>query len=125
MSFDDTLKERRVRYNNGKSTSATLQFIGELINEHGSSEEITDILKERGDNYGKFVDHSRISQSMNTMIRMGKSWNDMRVDQKEALEMIVHKMARILNGDPNYKDSWVDIEGYARLISDTLKDNDV
>jgi len=37
-------------------------------------------------------------------------------DHKEALEMIQHKIARILNGDPNYADSWQDIAGYAQLI---------
>jgi hypothetical protein len=30
--------------------------------------------------------------------------------------MIVHKIGRILNGDPNYDDSWADIAGYAQLV---------
>jgi hypothetical protein len=34
--------------------------------------------------------------------------------------MICHKIARILNGDPNYADSWVDIAGYAQLVADRL-----
>ena len=42
-------------------------------------------------------------------------------DQLEALDMIVHKIARIVNGDPNYSDSWVDIAGYAKLVSDRLE----
>jgi hypothetical protein len=40
--------------------------------------------------------------------------------QREALEMIAHKIARIINGDPNYADSWVDIAGYAKLVADRL-----
>ena len=35
--------------------------------------------------------------------------------------MIQHKIARILNGDPNWKDTWDDIAGYAKLIGDKLK----
>ena len=37
--------------------------------------------------------------------------------------MIVNKLARIYNGDPNYSDSWRDIAGYATLVADRL-DND-
>jgi hypothetical protein len=44
----------------------------------------------------------------------------MKSSQKESLEMIMHKVARILNGDPNYSDSWHDIAGYAKLIDDVL-----
>jgi hypothetical protein len=44
-------------------------------------------------------------------------------DQSEALEMIAHKIARILNGDPNYVDSWLDIAGYATLVAERLNGN--
>jgi hypothetical protein len=37
------------------------------------------------------------------------------------MEMICHKMARIMNGDPNYSDSWHDIAGYAKLVADRLE----
>jgi len=39
----------------------------------------------------------------------------MSASHREALEMIAHKIGRILNGDPNYADSWHDIAGYAKL----------
>lgn len=35
--------------------------------------------------------------------------------------MICHKMARIINGDPNYRDSWDDVAGYATLVAKRLK----
>jgi hypothetical protein len=35
--------------------------------------------------------------------------------------MVQHKIARILNGDPEYHDSWFDIIGYTKLIADTLQ----
>jgi hypothetical protein len=42
-------------------------------------------------------------------------------DQREALAMIANKLGRILNGDPNYADSWMDIAGYAKLVADRLE----
>ena len=48
------------------------------------------------------------------------NWDNLDFDQKESLEMIVHKIARILNGDPNYDDSWIDIGGYSKLVADRL-----
>ena len=35
--------------------------------------------------------------------------------------MIFAKVGRILNGDPNYADSWIDIAGYAKLVADRLE----
>jgi len=87
--------------------------------EEGSS--IEDTLTERGSRYGKFVDHARTTQDLKDHLQMAPSWGQLEADQKEALEMIVHKIARIVNGDPNYHDSWHDISGYATLVADRLK----
>ena len=38
----------------------------------------------------------------------------------ESLEMVQHKIGRIVNGDPTYLDSWVDIVGYTQLVIDEL-----
>ncbi len=40
---------------------------------------------------------------------------------KESLEMNMHKVARILNGDPTYLDNWHDIIGYTRLVEKRLE----
>ena len=53
-------------------------------------------------------------------MRLTDNWEELSPAQKESLEMIVHKIARILNGDPNYADSWHDISGYATLIDNAL-----
>jgi len=34
--------------------------------------------------------------------------------------MNAHKIGRILNGDPNWSDSWHDIAGYAQLVANRL-----
>jgi hypothetical protein len=48
--------------------------------------------------------------------RKAEGWKRLSVGQREALEMIAHKIARILSGDPNHKDHWEDIAGYAELV---------
>jgi hypothetical protein len=84
---------------------------------------ISEILDERGKRYGTFVGHAEVSQQLKTVINdalMQRS-KDLTYDQYEALGMIAHKIARIINGDPNYADSWVDIAGYAQLVADRLQ----
>jgi hypothetical protein len=49
------------------------------------------------------------------------NWKRLAPYQKEALEMKAHKIGRILNGDPDYSDSWIDIAGYAQLVADRLE----
>ena len=82
---------------------------------------INDILKERGSSYGSFREQSYLSQRLKQTMRLQTDYNSMRPSQREALEMIQHKIARIINGDANYVDSWVDIAGYATLIVNELQ----
>ena len=85
-----------------------------------TSTNLTLTLNERGNRYGAFDSHAQITQELKqTMVATGK-WNKLAPDQKEALEMIAHKIGRILNGDPNYDDSWIDIAGYSKLVADRL-----
>lgn len=81
------------------------------------------ILEARGKVYGAFDDHAEISQGLKLELNQLESWNRLDADQKEALEMICHKMARIMNGDPDYVDNWADIAGYARLVAKRLEKN--
>ena len=79
------------------------------------------ILEERGRRYGLFTDLASMSQTIKDMMKQEEGWARLAPDQKEALEVIAQKIARILNGDPNYADSWVDIAGYAKLVADRLE----
>ncbi|NLX17385.1 MAG: hypothetical protein GXY45_10525 [Ramlibacter sp.] len=84
--------------------------------------DIDNILDERGSRYGKFIDQAKISQSLQATLRhANNSWDKMQPDQREALEMIACKLGRIVNGDPDYIDSWDDIAGYAKLVADRLR----
>lgn len=85
--------------------------------------DITATLTERGARYGTFAGHAEISQRLKGVLMKFEAERgcDLDPDQREALEMICHKIARIINGDPNYADSWVDIAGYAKLVADRLE----
>jgi hypothetical protein len=81
------------------------------------------VLDERGARYGNFIDQARVAQRLknvahNFAMQQGKTFD---MDQAEAIDMIFSKLARILNGDPNYADSWIDIAGYATLVADRLE----
>lgn len=78
------------------------------------------LITKRGSRYGKFKDGAEIMQSLKDTMRDIDGWNNLTASQKEALDMIQHKIGRILNGDPTYDDSWKDIAGYATLIVNEL-----
>ena len=78
------------------------------------------MLGERETRYGDFVSHARVSQSIKSAMQHSRNWKDLRDCQKEALDMVAHKIARILNGDPEYHDNWFDILGYVRLVEKSL-----
>ncbi len=83
--------------------------------------DVNEMLEGRKDRYGLFEGHAKIAQLLKSEMRMTNGWSRLNADQREALEMVQHKVARILNGDPNYDDNWVDIAGYAMLVANRLK----
>jgi len=81
---------------------------------------IEDTLAEREKRYGRYSDQALISQRLKLVIRDNNGWGLLAWDQQEALDMIAHKIARALNGDPTYSDNWHDIAGYATLVENRL-----
>lgn len=77
-------------------------------------------LQERGSRYGDFSDHARIAQAVKRELYSGPRSHEMNDVQRQALEVIADKMARIVCGDPCYQDNWHDIQGYARLAEERL-----
>ena len=87
-------------------------------------EEVFDInktLNERDKTYGDFSLHAKITQDLKCVMQQCPKWSNLNCSQREALEMIQHKIGRILNGDPNHADSWIDIAGYATLVANRLE----
>lgn len=83
------------------------------------------LLDERGARYGKFREHARITQHIKFAMTQSRNWDTLSCDKREALEMIAHKIGRILNGDPEYVDNFIDLAGYATLVVKELEGNGV
>lgn len=100
--------------------------------------EINEVLDQRGKRYGVFKSQAQITQDLKENFRCYaqkptdsdgstslrdyyEGWHRLDPDQREALDMIASKIARILNGDPNYDDNWIDIAGYATLVAKRLQ----
>ena len=95
----------------------------ENLNIKNEGEEFMDVektLAERGDRYGSYVLHAKITQNIKRAMADSPNWSSLTDDKKECLEMVAHKVGRILNGDPEYTDSWHDIIGYVRLVEKEL-----
>lgn len=85
--------------------------------------DISKTLEERKKTHGEFPSHARISMQLKSFItsEMSKGDEEFSYSQREALDMICHKIARILNGNPNHHDHWHDIAGYATLVANQLE----
>lgn len=84
----------------------------------------TDLITERGKTHGDYSDHAQCSQNLKYAMQEFtrgnglEPWQHLSICAKESLEMIAHKIGRILAGDPDYRDHWDDIAGYAKLAAD-------
>lgn len=101
---------------------------------------IDNTLNERGARYGDFTDHAaicdaliRICSGTYDIINSGHpvfvpatQFASLDPVKKQAIRVICDKLARILSpgGDPEYRDNWHDIQGYAKLAEDRCKDGD-
>ena len=78
--------------------------------------EVKEILDQRQETYGEYFDVARTAQQYKDNVRLQPRWNELSYSQKESLDMIANKAARILNGNFKWLDSWYDIIGYVQLI---------
>jgi hypothetical protein len=80
------------------------------------------LLVEREFTHGNFSATALIAQRFKDVARNTPNWGSNLTDiQRESLEAIFTKLARILSGNPHHLDHWRDIEGQAHLVSETLE----
>ena len=77
---------------------------------------IEEVLNERQDTHGDYRLVSKISQILKDVCEAHLQ-SDLTPAKAEALDMILHKIARIVCGNGHFKDHWVDIAGYATLAA--------
>ncbi len=86
---------------------------------------VDQILDSRAKDYGKFIDGAEIMQMLKRLVHgyIEKRGTPLAFDQREAIDMMIHKLGRIINGNPDKVDSWRDVAGYATLVADRLEGN--
>jgi hypothetical protein len=69
----------------------------------------------RDDQHGGMEAVGLVAQSMKGVMRDCRNWHRLDCGHQEALDMIAHKIARILSGaDPHDPQHWEDVAGYAQ-----------
>lgn len=84
---------------------------------------LAETLTARRGKYGVYSEQSRVTENILAAIEDSVNWRNgkLSVSQRYSLRMTAAKLARILNGDPEYPDNWLDISGYAELILKQLR----
>lgn len=108
-----------------RSTDCVPYFPTELSSADQELMGIDAILDARGNKYGDYETRAAIEWTLHQAAMDSPNFPVLSPGQKTSVFMILHKLSRILAGDPNHEDSWADIAGYAQLIvgGDTLRDN--
>lgn len=90
---------------------------------NGTSEtkSIKAIIDARESTHGDYFVNTVIMQKTKDVWRSSPNWDKLSAAQRESLEMIAHKVGRILGGDYNHRDHWADLAGYAKLVADKLR----
>ena len=85
--------------------------------------DINALLAERGKTHGNYATHAFITQDLKRVIAHHVADLDRRLDDdmQETLDMIAHKIGRIIAGNPAEPDHWRDIAGYAQLVANRLE----
>lgn len=104
-----------------------LPFVDSINDQYAEIEQVRQqtieaTLAERQAQYGCFEDVARTTGKIMEALSEVRvnGLNDLPHPHRMALYMIASKMARIVNGDFNYRDNWHDIGGYSKLIEDLL-----
>ena len=86
-------------------------------------DEVDATLDARAVEYGKFIEGAEVMQMLKRVVQNALNNRDKTLahDQAEAMDMIIHKIGRIVNGNPDVVDHWLDIAGYAKLVADRLE----
>lgn len=93
----------------------------QLVKNFTQPNALHETLTQRASTHGDFRANGRIMQHLKQAMRGQASWPDLEPHQREALEMIQHKIGRILCGNPNEADHWRDIAGYATLCQQIIE----
>lgn len=84
------------------------------------TDKVSGIITARDSTHGDYVKQCELCESIKKAMHSGENWQSLAAPQREALDMIAVKIARILTGNAYFADHWDDIAGYAKLSSNNL-----
>ena len=123
ISVEEYVKE--VRKINPTAFEQTNDLTPDEVTMEPNETDVDAVLDSRAQDYGKFIEGAEIMQMLKRLVHnhIDQRNKQLAFDQREALDMIIHKIGRIINGNPDKVDNWVDIAGYAKLVADRREGN--
>lgn len=82
-----------------------------------SKDETNKLLDKRGEQYGSYHELSKTAQTLKDVFRSKSDWEYLLPEERESIDLICTKLARLLHGDGDKTDTLDDIAGYARLAT--------
>lgn len=82
-------------------------------------------LQQREHKYGRYSGMADLHNKLIDSVREHKNYTKLPNEIKLSVEMILHKIARAINGDYSYTDNYTDIQGYAERALEYLNDKAV
>lgn len=82
----------------------------------GRRRKIDIIIAARKTTHGDFRENTKFMQSAKDLMRAAPNWAAMPAYQREGLDMIMHKIGRVLYGDFMHEDHIADVAGYAERV---------
>jgi hypothetical protein len=76
---------------------------------------VNETLAQRQLTHGNFPEQAETAQRLKAVFIASPNWSRLSAPQRESLELVATKIARILHGNPDEPDHWKDIAGYATL----------
>lgn len=83
------------------------------------------LIESREKTHGEFLDNANMTWDLMDICMQSRNWPTLPQHMKHAVYMTMHKMSRMLGGDPFEVDHWADNAGYSTLIVQRLKDESI
>ena len=87
-----------------------------LTDQDADPTDLQSILNARKNTLGDYSENAETYDALTKVIDLER----LDPERRLAMDVILQKLCRIQNGNPNFKDHWDDIAGYATLASKTL-----
>ena len=89
------------------------------------SEDVLATLAARRGTHGIWREQAATASTIRKVLHLNPGWRHLPPYVSEAIDMIVTKISRAVEGDWEHEDHWDDIAGYAKLVSlEIEKDNE-